>query len=49
VDEAFVASSVREVLAVSKIEDHELSGGGELTHAAAAAVNARIAAELAAS
>jgi branched-chain amino acid aminotransferase len=45
-EEAFVASSVREVMAVHRIEQLELRPGGPLTEAAAAAVRARVAAEL---
>ena len=46
-EEAFVASSVYEVLGVSRIEDHELPAGGKVTGAIARAVSARIAATVA--
>jgi branched-chain amino acid aminotransferase len=47
-DEAFVASSVREVIAVSRIEERELRPGGPVTLATARKVRAQIEAELAA-
>jgi branched-chain amino acid aminotransferase len=40
--EAFIASSVREVLPVHRIEEQELRGGGPVTQAAAAAVREEI-------
>ena len=47
-DEAFVASTVREVLPVSAVDDVELPVvGGPVTQAAARALQARIAQELA--
>jgi branched-chain amino acid aminotransferase len=42
-DEAFVASSIRDVLAVSRIDDHELGVPGALTREAAARFRERIA------
>jgi len=42
-DEAFVASSIRDVLAVSRIDDHELGAPGALTREAAARLRERIA------
>ena len=45
-DEAFLASSVREVQPVSVIDDRELPGARPLTLAAAEALRRRIAAEL---
>jgi branched-chain amino acid aminotransferase len=45
--EAFAASSVREVMAVSRIEGHELAAPGPVTEVTAREVRARIAAELA--
>lgn len=46
-EEAFAASSVCEVIAVSRIEEHELPAAGPVTNAAARKVRARIEAELA--
>jgi branched-chain amino acid aminotransferase len=46
-EEAFIASSVREVLAVSRVEQVELSLAGPVTAAAASELRAHIAAELA--
>jgi branched-chain amino acid aminotransferase len=46
-DEVFAASSVFEVLAVSRIEERGLAAGGPLTTAAARELRARIAASLA--
>jgi branched-chain amino acid aminotransferase len=46
-EEAFVASSVREVIAVSRIEQRELSAPGAITSATAEKVSAYIQAELA--
>ena len=48
-EEAFLASTTREVMPVHRIEDRELRGGGPRTEAAARAVRERIEAELAAS
>jgi branched-chain amino acid aminotransferase len=45
-DEAFVASSVWEVIAVSRIEEHDLSAPGPVTQAIAEKVRAHIEAEL---
>jgi branched-subunit amino acid aminotransferase/4-amino-4-deoxychorismate lyase len=45
-EEAFIASSLREVVAVHGIEQHSLAAPGPLTSAAAAAVRANIAATL---
>jgi branched-chain amino acid aminotransferase len=45
--EAFVASSVREVIAVRRIEEHELPASGPVTSATAEKVRAYIRAELA--
>jgi branched-chain amino acid aminotransferase len=47
--EAFVASSVCEVMAVSRVEEHDLPAGGPITKATAREVRARIEAELAGS
>jgi branched-chain amino acid aminotransferase len=47
-DEAFVASSVREVIAVSRIEGRDLPAGGPVTLATSNKVRAHIEAELAA-
>jgi branched-chain amino acid aminotransferase len=47
-DEAFLASTVREVMAVSAVEDSLLEAGGPLTTHAAAALRERIDRELAA-
>jgi branched-chain amino acid aminotransferase len=44
--EAFVASSVREVIAVRRIEQHELALPGPVTSATATAVRAYIQSEL---
>jgi branched-chain amino acid aminotransferase len=46
-EEAFVSSTVRDVLAVSRIDERELAPDGPLTVAASAAAAARIAQELA--
>jgi branched-chain amino acid aminotransferase len=46
-DEAFVASSVWEVMAVRRIEEHDLPAGGPITKATSGKVRARIQAELA--
>jgi branched-chain amino acid aminotransferase len=46
-DEAFVASSVREVIAVSRIEQREIAAPGAITSATAEKVSAYIQAELA--
>ena len=46
-EEAFVASSVREVIAVSRIEERDLPAGGPVTRATAHNVRAHIEAELA--
>jgi branched-chain amino acid aminotransferase len=46
-EEAFVASSVREVIAVRRIEEHDLRAPGPLTSATAEKVRAHIQAELA--
>jgi branched-chain amino acid aminotransferase len=46
-EEAFVASSVREVIAVSRIEQRELPAPGAITSATAEKVSAHIQAELA--
>lgn len=46
VDEAFIASTVREVLAVSRIDDVELEPNGPVTAAAAQRAGAQVAAEL---
>jgi branched-chain amino acid aminotransferase len=46
-EEAFVASSVREVIAVSRIEQGELPAPGAITSATAEKVSAYIQAELA--
>jgi branched-chain amino acid aminotransferase len=46
-DEAFVASSVREVIPVSRIEQRELAAPGAITRATAEKVSAYIQAELA--
>ena len=48
-DEAFVASSVREVMAVRRIEGRELPAAGPVTEATATEVRAHIEAQLAAS
>jgi branched-chain amino acid aminotransferase len=48
-EEAFVASSVYEVIAVSRVEEHDLPAGGPITKATARKVRARIEAELAGS
>jgi branched-chain amino acid aminotransferase len=45
-EEAFIASSLREVVAVHKVEDHALTAPGALTSAAADSVRARISAAL---
>jgi branched-subunit amino acid aminotransferase/4-amino-4-deoxychorismate lyase len=45
-EEAFVASSVVEVMSVSRVEDHDLPADGAVTAEVAAGVRARIAAEL---
>jgi branched-chain amino acid aminotransferase len=47
-DEAFLASSLREVVPVSTIEGHELPGGSPLAAAAGEALRARIQADIAA-
>ena len=47
-EEAFVASSVYEVMAVSRIEEHELPTGGPVTEATARKMRAHIELELAA-
>jgi branched-chain amino acid aminotransferase len=46
-EEAFVASSVREVIAVSRIEQRELRAPGPITSATAKKVSSYIQAELA--
>jgi branched-chain amino acid aminotransferase len=46
-DEAFIASSVREVVAVRKVEQHEFAAPGPITGTAAEAVRAEIGAALA--
>jgi branched-chain amino acid aminotransferase len=46
-EEAFVASSVREVIAVNRIEERDLPAGGPVTRATADKVRTRIEAELA--
>jgi branched-chain amino acid aminotransferase len=46
-EEAFVASSVREVIAVSRIEERDLPAGGPVTRATAHKLRAHIEAELA--
>jgi branched-chain amino acid aminotransferase len=46
-EEAFVASSVREVIAVSRIEERDLPAGGPVTRATAHNVRAHIEVELA--
>jgi branched-chain amino acid aminotransferase len=48
-EEAFVASSVYEVIAVSRVEEHDLPAGGPITKTTARKVRARIEAELAGS
>jgi branched-chain amino acid aminotransferase len=45
-DEAFLASTVREALSVSQVEDHVLPAGGPVTTETASLLRARIAAEL---
>jgi branched-subunit amino acid aminotransferase/4-amino-4-deoxychorismate lyase len=47
-EEAFVASSVYEVMAVRRIEEHELPTGGPVTQATARKMRAHIELELAA-
>jgi Mn-dependent DtxR family transcriptional regulator len=47
-EEAFVASSVYEVMAVSRIEEHELPTGGPVTQATARKMRAHVESELAA-
>ena len=46
-EEAFVTSSVCEVMAVSRIEEHDLPAGGPISKATARKVRARVEAELA--
>jgi branched-chain amino acid aminotransferase len=48
-DEAFLASTIREVQAVSAVDDIEIATGGPVTAAAAKALSERIEAELGAS
>jgi branched-chain amino acid aminotransferase len=45
-DEAFIASTTREVSPVASIDEHEFDGIGPLTRGAADAVRRRIRAEL---
>ena len=46
-DEAFLASTTREVQPVGAIDDHEFEGAGPVSEQAAEAMNARIESELA--